>query len=389
MKDRLIKIGIVGTGFISKGFNIFLETQSGFVASKVLTRRKIETCTEFPRRELLTNSLQELIDHSDVIVECSGDPLHAAVVTEAAFDASLPVVTLNSEFHITCGTYFLDKGLLTESEGDQPGCLAALTENAVSMGFKPLVFGNVKGYHNLEPTPEDMRYWSQKQGISLQMVTAATDGSKLQVEQTLVANGLDADIACEGLLGFPSGDLNVEALRLAEAAKQKGKAITDYIILPGSRTRVFLVAEHDPRQKESLDYLKFGSGPYYVLTQNTMLCHLEVLKTVKRVLTQKTPLLNNSKSPRISVAAVAKRDLLPGEQITHGCGSFEVRGIAVKIADHPNHVPIGLLSSVVITNPVEKGEILCFDHVEVPPSLALKAWQHTKELVLSSVSIPK
>ncbi|NTW49821.1 MAG: NAD(P)-dependent oxidoreductase [Chlorobiales bacterium] len=387
MNDRLIKIGIVGTGFISRGFNIFLETQSGFVASKALTHRKIETCTDFPRRELLTNSLQELIDHSDVIVECSGDPLHAAVVTEAAFAASLPVVTLNSEFHITCGSYFLDKGLLTESEGDQPGCLAALTEDAVEMGFKPLVFGNVKGYHNLEPKPEDMRYWSEKQGISLQMVTAATDGSKLQVEQTLVANGLGADIACEGLLGFPSEDLSTDALRLAEAAKQKGGPISDYIILAGSRTRVFLVAEHDPRQKEALEYLKFGTGPFYVLTQNTMLCHLEVLKTVKRVLNQKTPLLNNGKLPRISVAAIAKRDLLPGEQITHGCGSFEVRGIAVKIADHPNHIPIGLLSNATVTKRIEKGELLCFDQVEISPSLALKGWLQTKENVLSSVSI--
>ena len=40
-----------------------------------------------------------------------------------------------------------------------------------------------------------MLHWSRRNGISLPMVTAFTDGTKLQIEQALVANGLGATIA--------------------------------------------------------------------------------------------------------------------------------------------------------------------------------------------------
>lgn len=369
-----LKMGVVGTGYISRGFNHHLSQQSGFIVSKVLTRRALNSCQEFPRQDILTQSIQELIDHSDVIVECSGDPLHAAVVVEAAFKASLPVVTMNSEFHITCGSYFVEKGLLTEANGDQPGCLATLAENAQDMGFKPLVYGNIKGFQNLDPTIKEMKFWSKKQGISLSMVTAATDGTKLQAEQVLVANGLNADIAQDGLLGYQSDSLETDALRLAEIAKQKGSAISDFIIHPTEKNRVFIVAEHDQQQQASLEYLKMGAGPFYTLTQDRVLCHLEILKTVKRVVALGTPLLNNGVAPKISLAAVAKQDLSAGTPIQHAIGSFEIRGIAVKIADYREHVPIGLMSDVVLTKPVERGEIINFDQIDIKPSLALEAW---------------
>ena len=372
--NNSLKIGIVGTGYISRGFNHHLSQQSGFVVSNVLTRRALNSCGEFLRQDVLTQSLQELIDHSDVIVECSGDPLHAAIVVDEAFKASLPVVTMNSEFHITCGSYFVDKGLLTEADGDQPGCLAALAENAHDMGFKPLVYGNVKGFHNLDPSLEDMQFWSKKQGISLSMVTAATDGTKLQAEQVLVANGLNADIIKDGLLGYESDSLEVDAIRLAKIAKQKGSAISDFIIHPTEKSRVFIVAEHNQEQQASLAYLKMGEGPFYTLTQNRVLCHLEILKTVKRVVTIGTPLLNNGVAPKISLAAVAKKDLPAGTHIQQAIGSFEMRGIAVKIADYQEHVPIGLLSDVVLTKSVERGEIISFDQIDIKPSLALEAW---------------
>ena len=39
------------------------------------------------------------------------------------------------------------------------------------------------------------------------MVTSFTDGTKVQIEQCLVANGLDAGIAKEDLIGLETGDL--------------------------------------------------------------------------------------------------------------------------------------------------------------------------------------
>ena len=64
MKDSpVIRIGVVGTGFISSHFIMALDRQEGFTASRVLTRRPVDGCTGFPRPELLTNSLADLIEN--------------------------------------------------------------------------------------------------------------------------------------------------------------------------------------------------------------------------------------------------------------------------------------------------------------------------------------
>src|SRR5690606_28580474 len=133
----------------------------------VLTRRSLQTFNDFPLPDLLTNSLDDLIDHSDLIVECSGDVFNGTEVIERAFEAGLPVVTVNAELQVTTGSYLAAKGFITEAEGDQPGSLAALREEALQMGFKPLVYGNMKGYLNHNPLPEDMVYWARRQGISV------------------------------------------------------------------------------------------------------------------------------------------------------------------------------------------------------------------------------
>jgi len=54
----------------------------------------------------------------------------------------------------------------------------------------------------------------------------------------------------------------------------------------------------------------------------------------------------------------------------------------VKINDKPNHIPIGLLDLATIIRPVEEGEMLTFADVDIPDSLAYRAWMSTKEQAL-------
>jgi len=364
----VIRIGVVGTGFIAQGFITALKPRKEFVLSRVLTRRDIDTLP-------FTNSMWDLIDHSDLVVECSGDVIHAANVVNAALEANLPVVTMNSEFHVTCGTYFAAKGFLTEAEGDQPGCLAALKENVIQMGFQPVVYGNIKRFLNHNPTYDEMLFWSKRYGISLQQAISFTDGTKVQIEQALVANGLGATILKDGLLGLSSEDVYKGARVLAVSAERIGSPISDYVLSLNAPRGVFVVARHDEAHQPALEYLGLGEGPYYVLLQEFHLCYLEILKTIKRVISGGSVLLNNSLSPKISVAAIAKKNLSPGYKILTGIGSFDVRGVAVELAETPQHVPIGLLSNAVVVKPIEQGEMIKCDQVNIPESLALKAWK--------------
>jgi predicted homoserine dehydrogenase-like protein len=324
---------------------------------------------------MLTDSLEELIDQSDIVVECTGDVVYATDVISEAMNASLPVITMDAELQVTTGSYLSGKGLITEAEGDQPGCMAALREECLSMGFKPIVYGNIKGFLNTSPVPDEMALWARKSGISIDKTVSFTDGTKVQIEQALIANGLGAGIACPGLAGYPAKDVNSGASVLAELATKLGYPISDYILSPGSPAGIFIVARHDERFREYLKYYKMGEGPYYTLLRNYHLCNMEIPKTIWRVMNGGGVLLNNGKRPAISVAAIAKKPLAPGDLIQRGIGSFEVRGSTVKIADCPGHVPIGLLSNAVVTRHISPGQILEFDDIKLGESLARDAWE--------------
>ena len=370
-----LRLGVVGTGFIATGLLAVCAARADLRVTGMLTRRPLSQVRS-ARPELLTQSVDELVAESDVVVECSGSVRHATEVVAAALAAGKAVVTMNSEFHVTVGSAFVGGGgLLTEAEGDQSGSLAALAEEAREMGFEPKIFGNTKGYLNLNPTPEDMAYWAAKQGISVEQVTAFTDGTKVQIEQAFVANGLGGTILRSGLLG-PRVDTVAEGVeRLWAEAAGAGLPCADYVVTPQWPGSIFVSATHPTADPATLAYFKLGAGPLYTLVRPYHLCFLEIGKTLNRLHQGRGVLLDNSVHPRVSVAAVAKTDLPAGTRIPRGIGSFQVRGESVLLAEHLDHVPVGLLEDAVVKSSVTAGQRLTWADVDVPDSLALTAWR--------------
>jgi predicted homoserine dehydrogenase-like protein len=76
-------------------------------------------------------------------------------------------------------------------------------------------------------------------------------------------------------------------------------------------------------------------------------------------------------------------------RIRRGIGSFDLRGEAVRIVDHPDHVPIGLVSDAVIARPIQPGQRLSFSDVDLPDTLALKAWLEIRDRALGRISAPQ
>ena len=371
----MTRVAISGTGFIGSGLALALSNHSRLSLGPVLTRRPANLVGHpFPGH--LCNDLQRFVRDADVVVECSGDVLHATEVVAAALAADKPVVTMNSEFHVTTGSAFHGAGYLTEAEGDQPGCLAALDRRVKSMGFRPIVYGNIKGFLEHKPSRDQMQFWARKQGISLQQVTAFTDGTKVQIEQAFVANALGAGILRDGLAGPVSADLEAAAMALAEQAEDAGRMpVSDYVLNAGGPAGVFIVARHDSAQQRFLKYLKLGDGPFYVLVQPFHLCHLEMATTIEAAINGQPPLMTNGPTPGVGIAAVAKQDMDAGAQIERALGSFECRGEAIAFAAHHDYVPIGLLQAVELTRPVKAGERLRWDQVRLPGSLALDCFR--------------
>jgi predicted homoserine dehydrogenase-like protein len=115
------------------------------------------------------------------------------------------------------------------------------------------------------------------------------------------------------------------------------------------------------------------------------LCFFETPNTILNLINSNEILIDNGAYPTISVASIAKKELKVGNYIGKGIGSMEVRGEAVTIAEQPQHVPIGLMSQVHIKKNIEPGQLITFDDVELPESMAYQAWMET----LVSCCVPK
>ena len=389
VKNDVAKIGIIGTGFVGGGLKRTINVLPDMEVSSILTRRDLD---DFPGETVYTHSVQELIDKSDLVVECNGDPVYVTDILCEVLKADIPVVTMDSELQITSGSYLSTLGLITEAEGDQPGTLAAMKRNLVSMGFEPLVYGNLKGFLNLYPSVEEMQYWSRVQGISLEQVVGFTDGTKVNIEQALVANGLGAIIAQRGMFGVESNDIIEDSKKLASKAKEIGKPISDYLLQsPNAKKKfpagVFITAEYSREQAPALKYLKLGKGPFYTLIRNYHLVHLEIPATIRQVLKHNDILLDNSSNPTASVCTIAKKTLKPGTVIRRTDRNFQIRGEAISIKNAPNHVPIGLVKDLIIKRKIEAGAVLQFDDVEIPESKAYEAWKFTLNLIDKNYNI--
>jgi len=372
-RTPVTRIGISGTGFVARGVMAALARQPDFAVTGVLTRRPVaQSAHAFPE-DLLTNSIERLAERADIVFECSGDTVHAAEVLLGAGQAGARLVTLCAEAQVTVGTALLARGFsLTEAHGDQPGALAALDREAREMDFEPLAYINLKGFHDPDPSPESMAYWAEKQRITLRAVTSYTDGSKLQIEQVLVANGLGARIARPGLIGGDCADL--AALdHFADEARRLGAPVSDYVVHPAVKGVLILadnpIADLD-RDFSAFSKLLTREGHAYSLLKPYYLVHLELARTFREVVAGAPPLITNSTSPVATIAAVAKRALPRGTRIETALGGFQLRGEAVEIAGHETAVPITLLDGARLTRALEPGEIVTEADVELPETLA-------------------
>ena len=278
---------------------------------------------------------------------------------------------------VTTGSYFVGKGYFSEADGDQPGSLARLRKEISLMGFTPLAYVNIKGFLNLNPNQKDMEYWSKKQKLRLEQVVSFTDGSKLQIEQALVANAFSATIAKDGLIGKAINSLD-ESDFLCEISEKKNEVISDFVVCPSAPPGVFILAKH-PEMNRIPDWgpinkLVTKTGKCYLLLKPYHLCHLEVPRMIIEALNGGPELLNNSANPTIGVAAIAKKSLKKDSFINKALGSYEFRGEAVKIEENLNHVPISFLEKVRLIRDVEPGQKITFEDVELPQTRAFEVY---------------
>jgi predicted homoserine dehydrogenase-like protein len=313
--------------------------------------------------------------HLDVIIDVTGAIELGAHVALETFAHGKHLVLMNAELDGTLGpilqVYAKRHGVvLSTCDGDQPAVQINLFRFVTGMGLLPRVMGNVKGLQDRYRTPITQKAFAERWGQKPEMVTAFADGTKVNIEQAIVANATGMTVPKRGLYGWDHHE-HIDTLTQRydlEVLRSLG-GIVDYVVGAAPGPAVFCLAEQpDERQRHYSALYKLGDGPLYSFYTPYHLCTFEAPTTMARVVLFGDSAGAPAGGPLVEVCAVAKRDLNAGE-VLDDYGHFMTYGEAASTAEcrAGRYLPEGLVEGCRLLRDVPKDAVLTYDDVELPP----------------------
>jgi len=335
-----------------------------------------------------------LVSHPaiDVIVECTGSPLHAVDHILEAYAHRKHVVNVTVEADAFCGPLLATRAeaagvVYSLAFGDQPALICDLVDWARTCGFPVVAAGRGHKWlpHFSESTPDTV--WDNwgltpeqaaRGGLNPKMFNSFLDGSKPSIESTAVANATGLGVPSHGLLYPPASveDIPYVTRPISEGGVLERKGMVEVISSLETDGRVI---PYDIRMgvwvtvEAETDYIKNcfeeykahtdPSGRYFTLYKRWHLIGLEVGVSVASVALRGEP-TGVATGWQADVVATAKRDLQPGEMLD-GEGGYTVWGklLPAATSKQMGGVPLGLAHGVKVVRPVKKGQSLCWDDV--------------------------
>lgn len=333
------------------------------------------------RQPAVTDSLEALLHAGglDVLVEMTGAIEFAFDAILRAFAAGKHVVSFNAELDATIGPYLQLKASeagvrYTLGDGDQPGVTMNLYRHVRSMGFRPLVCGNIKGMLDHYRNPDTQKGFAEKAGLSVKMVTSFADGTKVALEQATIANATGMRVARRGMIGIEA-DAHVDDLTdrydLEELEALGGVVEMVVGARPGPGVFVYATTE-DPISKRFLAYGKLGDGPLYSFYVPYHLLFFELPFSIARLVDFGDGTLDALDRFYVEVISTAKKDLKAGDRMD-GMGGFHVYGECENrsVVKDEDLVPVGLIEGMELKTDVPKGRAIRWADVKYETGNAL------------------
>ncbi len=316
-------------------------------------------------------------DLIDVVIDATGVPAVGAEIGLRAMEHGKHLVMMNVEADVTIGAY-----LKAEAErlgvtyslgaGDEPSSCMELIEFVTAMGHPIVAAGKGKNNPlNIDAVPDQYMEEATRRNMNVRMLVEFVDGSKTMVEMAAIANatGLVPDKA--GMHGPAAtlDQLNKTLIPEKDGGVLSKVGVVDYSIGKGVAPGVFVVADMShPRISERMEDLKMGKGPYFTFHRPYHLTSLEVPLTCARVVLYGKPDMVPLSKPVAEVAAVAKKDMQPGEKLD-AIGEYCYRAWIMTSGEARNAhaIPCGLLQGGSVTKSIKKGELITYDNAAVTP----------------------
>jgi predicted homoserine dehydrogenase-like protein len=195
------------------------------------------------------------------------------------------------------------------------------------------------------------------------MTTAFTDGTKMNVENAVLANATGLVPELRGMHGVKT----CLSTALQDCLKTfKGRGIVDYTLGGHFGGGVFVIGygEDPVMVKQLMKYFKMGDGPNYLFYRPYHLCHLETPLTIAEAALDGEPTIAPMGAPVAEVIAVAKRDLKPGE-VLDGIGGYCIYGQIDTAGRARGVLPVGLAERTRVLRTIRRGEPVALSEVEI------------------------
>ena len=392
-----IRIGMVGAGFMGQAMTTAIERNLTGMRVVAIANRTIETaenvfaeagiedCARVSGQEDLDTLLARggravtsdplLLCRTpaiEAIIECTGQVEYGARTVTEAIAHRKHVLLVNAELDATVGPVLkvlADRAgvVVTNADGDEPAVAMNMYRFVKSIGYRPVLAGNVKGFLDHHRNPDTQQAFADAHGMRANMVTSFADGTKLSLEATTLANATGFKVTRPGMEGRRLAHVR-DLLACYDPKELLDQPVVDYVLGAEPGSGAFVIGYNDdPQLMHHMSYFKMGEGPLYMFYRPFHLAHLEAPLSVARAVLFGDASIAPAGPPVCEVAAVAKRDLEAGEELD-GIGGYNCYGLIDNVENtrRDGILPIGLAAGARLTRPVAQDQPIPTAHVSMP-----------------------
>jgi len=397
-QGRPVRVAMVGAGYMGRGIAMqILGAMPGMrlvaIANRTVAKaesvyrdlgvaqvRRVATAAELDAaiaaNEYAVTDDPNVLCHAsgvEAVIETTCDFESGAQVTLEAITHGKHVVLMNAEVDSTVGCIlkvYADRNgvVYTYTDGDEPGVAMNLYRLVASIGCKPVLMGQIKGFLDHYRNPETQRGFAEKHKQKPAMVASYADGSKLAIESAILGNATGFKPAKRGMHGHRCAHVN-DLLKHFSVDDFRNGGLVDYALGSEPHTGgAFVVGHNDqPMQREYLAYFKLGPGPLYMFYQPFHLPHLQLPLSVARAVLFKDATITPSGAPVCDAITIAKRDLKAGETLD-GMGGFMCYGMAesYEVSSTRQLLPMVLSVDCLLKRDIPKDGEISYHDVVLP-----------------------
>lgn len=399
--DKVIRVAVIGIGSMGKGLVYQIHITPGMkpVAIADIHIKRAIDCAKWLKLEYdivdtvadLNFSIQRgrlavtdnagLLASSNlvhVLIESSSSVLQGAVHAMKAINNHQHVVMMNFEADLMYGTLLVkaaqEEGVVyTCADGDKPTAIKKLVDEIKLCGFDLVMAGNVKNFQDRYTNPQKIAFEADMRHLDHTMCSYFADGTKVNVEMSVLANAINARTAVPGMLGHRASNI-YDIFKLYDFKNLwDGKTpLVDYMLGAEPRGGVFVIGyTEDKFHQSTLEWFPpdIGPGPYYLFYRPYYLGCIEAMQCVAEAYLENTARLQPAYGMKTNVFAYAKHDMKKGD-VLDGKGGFQCYGLIENMQeaqDNPG-LPILITDNLKLKRNIRKDERIGLEDVEYDPA---------------------